>query len=55
MIYARFCGFFLQYVAQVLASMKSVTAVWAQKNVPEDIFNSKICYKYDLSAHEIKK
>ena len=45
---------FLQYVAQFLAFMTSVTAVWAEKNVPEDIFNSKICYKYDLSAHEIK-
>ena len=27
--------------------MKSPTDVFAQKNFPKDIFNSKICYRYD--------
>ena len=33
--------------AQFSTIMKSATDVVAQKNFPKDIFNSKICYKYD--------
>ena len=38
--YARFKGFFAMF-------MKTATDVFAQNNFPKDIFNSKICYRYD--------
>ena len=46
--YARFNGFFSQCFAQFSTFKKSATDVFAQKNFPKDIFNSKICYRYDL-------
>ena len=45
--YAHFNSFFCN-VTQFSTLLKSATDVFAQKNFPKDIFNSKICYKYGL-------
>ena len=45
---ARSNGFFFsQFFAQLSTILKSATDIFAQINLPNDIFNSKICYRYD--------
>ena len=41
--YVRFNGFF-RNVSHSFQHLKGATDVFAQKNLPKDIFKSKICY-----------